>query len=602
MGVYDNINGSLVPIAPNIRVQNSAIEQYVTEAELVEGLSTKQDVIQYNTLPTASEDNLGKVVQYMGTTNANYTHGYFYECVSDGQSTPTYSWVNVRVEDDIPHYDTMPSDAEILEMPDNTVFETLGFYSKNDNCGGLYLITTSYTQGSLQIKEDGVTKRYLMAYSSDDATTSKIIDVVRYGIRPSQTSSNWTVENTYARQNTTIFNNILKGMTQCIMKFPVGRFFFESGINLSTNQTSIIGATSPQRCVYDDNTYTQGTALFFPFLTNGQTAINVSFGNVENVTIFGNPSTYNIDIDRTKTITAPDEVVTETIAQSSGTDVKCTGLLKSANGVINNVDVMYFYNGINCNATNTRISNIRAYRCHIGVQVGNDVKCNMIHGWGVHTGLVMDGDISSAIGVRIDSCVHALRLANGKGMSVTDLDGDYCTESLIAVGREDESASGVENVIVSQMHGRCCTLKRYDSSQADGVDVRTLSDTSGYGMIRVGVGCSMVSNVFIINNRGIANPMDTSSTYRCPNIILTYASGSAISDYNHFIIGANMTEDNILKSFQISNTRTLKIDTAIGDYYLSGTTLDKETRLSNIKSVVAASSDFADFQTRIAAL
>ena len=93
MGVYDNINGTMVRIAPNIRVQNSPVEQYVTEAELVEGLSTKQDVIQYNTLPTASEDNLGKVVQYMGTTLlSSYAHGGIYECVSDGEATPTYSW------------------------------------------------------------------------------------------------------------------------------------------------------------------------------------------------------------------------------------------------------------------------------------------------------------------------------------------------------------------------------------------------------------------------------------------------------------------------------------------------------------------------------
>lgn len=97
MGVYDNINGSLVPIAPNIRVQNSAIEQYVTEAELVEGLSTKQDVIQYNTLPTASEAHLGEVVQYIGTTGGGYTHNATYECISDGASTPTYSWKLVEI-------------------------------------------------------------------------------------------------------------------------------------------------------------------------------------------------------------------------------------------------------------------------------------------------------------------------------------------------------------------------------------------------------------------------------------------------------------------------------------------------------------------------
>lgn len=48
--------------------------------------------IQYSTMPTASVSNLGQIVQFIGATDANYTNGLFYECVSDGQSTPTYSW------------------------------------------------------------------------------------------------------------------------------------------------------------------------------------------------------------------------------------------------------------------------------------------------------------------------------------------------------------------------------------------------------------------------------------------------------------------------------------------------------------------------------
>ena len=62
-------------------------------------LATKQDVIQYSTMPNASNDNLGKIVQYIGTTNSTYTNGYFYQCVSDGQSTPTYSWTNINVQE-----------------------------------------------------------------------------------------------------------------------------------------------------------------------------------------------------------------------------------------------------------------------------------------------------------------------------------------------------------------------------------------------------------------------------------------------------------------------------------------------------------------------
>ena len=35
-----------------------------------------------DTMPIASASNLGKVIQYVGTTDANYTNGYFYKCVS----------------------------------------------------------------------------------------------------------------------------------------------------------------------------------------------------------------------------------------------------------------------------------------------------------------------------------------------------------------------------------------------------------------------------------------------------------------------------------------------------------------------------------------
>ena len=41
---------------------------------------------QYETMPTASESNAGKIAQFKGETDASYTHGYIYECVA----TPVY--------------------------------------------------------------------------------------------------------------------------------------------------------------------------------------------------------------------------------------------------------------------------------------------------------------------------------------------------------------------------------------------------------------------------------------------------------------------------------------------------------------------------------
>lgn len=54
--------------------------------------------IQYSTMPTASNDYLDKIVQFIGTTDSTYTNGYFYKCVSDGESTPTYSWEQIDIQ------------------------------------------------------------------------------------------------------------------------------------------------------------------------------------------------------------------------------------------------------------------------------------------------------------------------------------------------------------------------------------------------------------------------------------------------------------------------------------------------------------------------
>lgn len=54
--------------------------------------SSKENSFRYSTMPTASAENEGKIVQYIGATGGGYTNGFFYKCVSDGESTPTYSW------------------------------------------------------------------------------------------------------------------------------------------------------------------------------------------------------------------------------------------------------------------------------------------------------------------------------------------------------------------------------------------------------------------------------------------------------------------------------------------------------------------------------
>lgn len=53
--------------------------------------------IQVDTMPIASADELGKIYEFIGSTGT-YVNGYFYECVSDEQNPPTYSWVQKNVQ------------------------------------------------------------------------------------------------------------------------------------------------------------------------------------------------------------------------------------------------------------------------------------------------------------------------------------------------------------------------------------------------------------------------------------------------------------------------------------------------------------------------
>lgn len=65
----------------------------------------RPEIVQRSALPQASEEEVGKIYQYVGATDANYTNGYFYKCVSDGGNPATYSWENIEVQE----ADALPS-------------------------------------------------------------------------------------------------------------------------------------------------------------------------------------------------------------------------------------------------------------------------------------------------------------------------------------------------------------------------------------------------------------------------------------------------------------------------------------------------------------
>ena len=51
---------------------------------------------QYDIMPTASEENEGKIVQYIGITTLDFTNGYFYMCRET--STGVYGWIQKNVQ------------------------------------------------------------------------------------------------------------------------------------------------------------------------------------------------------------------------------------------------------------------------------------------------------------------------------------------------------------------------------------------------------------------------------------------------------------------------------------------------------------------------
>ena len=80
-------------------------------------------IIQVDTMPTASVDEVDRIVQFIGTTTTDYKNGYFYKCVEDSTTTPsTYSWEVVEVQksgDSTAKYD-YTTNIEVGGIPSGT--------------------------------------------------------------------------------------------------------------------------------------------------------------------------------------------------------------------------------------------------------------------------------------------------------------------------------------------------------------------------------------------------------------------------------------------------------------------------------------------------
>ena len=86
----DQLQASKLSISDIDNTLSNSSENPVQNKIITGALNDKEDKFRVSIMPTATVDNLGKIVQYVGATDSNYTNGYFYQCVEI--SADVYGW------------------------------------------------------------------------------------------------------------------------------------------------------------------------------------------------------------------------------------------------------------------------------------------------------------------------------------------------------------------------------------------------------------------------------------------------------------------------------------------------------------------------------
>lgn len=140
-----------------------------------------RNITQKIILPAPSKKNLGKVYQYVGNTNVDYSKGSFYECISDGEETPTYSWRELGSGGSITIKDVNELPTSNIE---NIIYRLTSTFEVNFNQGSSQMALA--TKGGFTYTEetvDGVltrvwttdTEAYVKKSSTEYQRVNKII-------------------------------------------------------------------------------------------------------------------------------------------------------------------------------------------------------------------------------------------------------------------------------------------------------------------------------------------------------------------------------------------------------------------------------------------
>ena len=180
---------------------------------LADAVDAKNAIFQYSTMPTASADNVGQIVQFVGATDT-YTNGYFYKCTANSQAG-TYTWEAIPTQE-VANPTQVSTVAELEAIEAGEIVQYIG------------TTTSSYTNGYFYTKTGGGT------------ATSSIVNVEVQGHNPAVTFLNSvsTKAELIARMNTMISEDIRYASLSSSQSFDL-----DNGQNIQSDSKIVLTRT-----------------------------------------------------------------------------------------------------------------------------------------------------------------------------------------------------------------------------------------------------------------------------------------------------------------------------------------------------------------------
>ena len=308
-------------------------------------------------------------------------------------------------------FDSFPDASSLAKIKAGDYFEIRGLatYRVSDTAAAFYV-----PYRGRYICPVGVTAAY------------RDIRADEYGIRRSAGSN-------YGAENSEIVAALVSTLTNgYTIIFGSGHYYFAEPIKAQKQDGTqlhmcIKGVCSNAAVVVDAVNY--GTYLHFPDLADGQAAIDIPGGVVEDVGVVGNPSVCAMTLDRSKVITDPANAIKLT---DNGTTY---GIRAGEWGYsVHNVRIRNCTIGVWGETSNSIVDGVDTNQCKIGVSVGNDTKVRNVKAWHAMTAVQLRGQLASATNIRGDSIGgHLVECWAGKCL-LSNIDGDFVLGSLIHYG------------------------------------------------------------------------------------------------------------------------------------------------------------------------